>query len=132
MKDVRLHDYIMETEENEDNIHCKVENMSATSFWMMTMFPLKEVMGSRFGTYMCGFPRMMGIPCVHMAVVLMPQSVEGLNKNNFMQLWWMISQMHLQYPVNIKIKVGMDIASLILVWRTTTFVSVLRGQHPGK
>jgi hypothetical protein len=28
-------------------------------------------------------------------------------------LWWMISQMRLQYPVNMEIKVDMDIASLM-------------------
>ncbi len=49
---------------------------------------------------------------VHM---LKSGSVEGLNKNNFMPSWWKISQMHLQHPVNVKIKADMVIASLMSV-----------------
>ena len=51
---------------------------------------------------------------MHMVVALKYGSVKGLNESNFMPLWWMISLMHLQYPVDTKIKVDMDIASLIL------------------
>ena len=63
---------------------------------------------------MCGFTRMMGVPCVHMVVALKSGSVEGLNKNNFMSSWWMISQMHLEFPVDIEIKADMDIELLML------------------
>ena len=56
---------------------------------------------------------MMGVPCVHMVVLLKSGSVEGHNKNNFMPSWWMNSQMHLQYSVDMEIKADMDIASLM-------------------
>ena len=114
MKDVHLCDFIMETEENPDLVHCKVEKMLAITSWMTTTFPLEEVMGSSCGTCMCGFPRMMGVPCMHMVAALKSGSVEGLNENNFTPSWWMISQMCLQYPVNVEIKADMDIASLML------------------
>ncbi len=50
MKDVHLHDFIIETEENEDNVRCKVKKMAATSLWRATTLPVEEVMGFRFGT----------------------------------------------------------------------------------
>jgi hypothetical protein len=76
MKDVHLHDYIVETEE--------IKKTLAPSCQMMTNFPLEEVTGSRFRTCTCGAPRMMGVPCMHMVVALKSGSVKGIIKNNFM------------------------------------------------
>ena len=112
MKDVHLRDFIIETEENEDHVRCRVKKNSATHMWRTTTFPLEEVNGSRFGTCTCGSPRMMGVPCVHMVVALKSGSVVGLNENNFMPTWWMISQMRLQYPLDMMLKADMDMASL--------------------
>ena len=92
--------------------HIKKNSMSHV--WRMTTFPIEEVNGSRFGSCTCCSPRMMGVPCMHMVVVLKSRNVEGLNKNNLLPTWWMISQMRLQYPANMEIKVDMDIASLML------------------
>jgi hypothetical protein len=114
MKDVHLRDFIIETEENEDHFCCRVKNNSATHVWRTTTFPIEEVNGSRFGTCTCGSPRMMGEPCMHMVVALKSGSVEGLNENNFMPTWWMISQMRVQYPIDMVIKADMDMASLML------------------
>ncbi len=50
MKDVHLRDFIIETEENEDHVRCKVKKNSTTHVWRTTMFPIKEVNGSRFGS----------------------------------------------------------------------------------
>ncbi len=50
---------------------------------------------------------MMGVPCVHMVVALKSGTVDGLNENNFMPTWWMISQMGLQYPVDILYEVSL-------------------------
>ena len=113
MKDVHLRDFIIETEENEDHFRCRVKKNSGTHVWRTTTFPIKEMNGSRFGTCTCGYPKMMGVPCMHMVVALKSGSVDGLNENNFMPIWWMISQMHLQYPIDIVIKADMDIASLM-------------------
>ena len=55
---------------------------------------------------------MKGVPCVHMVVALKSGSIIGLNENNFMPSWWMISQMHLQYPVDMEIKV--EIIALLM------------------
>ena len=75
--------------------------------------PNQPFKGSRFGTCTCGFPMMMGVPCMHMVVALKSGTVDGLNENNFMPTWWMIYQMRLQYPVDLVIKADMDIASLM-------------------
>ena len=50
---------------------------------------------------------------MHMVIVLKSGSIEGLNENNCMPSWWMISQMRLQNPVDMEIKSDMEIASLM-------------------
>jgi hypothetical protein len=132
MKDVHLCDFIIETEENEDHVRCRVKKNLALHVWRTSTFPIEEVDGSRFGTCTCGSPRMMGVPCVHMVVVLKSKSVEDLNENNFMPTWWMISQMHLQYHVDMEIKWTWILPPSC--WRErwiTTFITALLGRHQG-
>ncbi len=76
VKDVHLRDFIIETEENEDHVRCKVKKNLASHVWRMTTFPIEDVNGSRFGTCTSGSPRMMGVPCMHMVVALKSGSVE--------------------------------------------------------
>ena len=80
MNDVHLRDFIIKTEENEDHVRCRVKKNLAAHVWRSTTFPIEEVNGSRFGTCTYGFPRMMGVPCVHMVVVPKSGSVDGLNE----------------------------------------------------
>ena len=72
-------DFIIETEENDDHFRCRVKKNSVTHVWRTTTFPIEEVNGSRFGTCTCGFPMMMGVPCMHMVVALKSGTVDGLN-----------------------------------------------------
>ncbi len=76
-------------------------------------FSLEEEMGSRFGTCTCRLPRVMEVPCKHVVAAPKLGTIDRLNENNFMPLWWMILQMHLQYPVDIAIKADMGIDVLM-------------------
>jgi hypothetical protein len=43
MKDIHLRDFIIESEENKEHIHCNVKKTMANSWWMTMTFPLDDV-----------------------------------------------------------------------------------------
>jgi hypothetical protein len=54
--------------------------------------------GSRFGTCSCGAPKVLGIPCEHMAAVVQA-GYDNLTQTNNMPFWWTMAQLHVQYPM---------------------------------
>ncbi len=71
--------------------------------------PLLEVAGLRFGSCSCRVTQVMGVPCQHMVAVLKSGVIEGFDKNNIMPVWWMMTTLKHQFPLDVTIGENMDI-----------------------
>ena len=60
--------------------------------------PNQPFKGSRFGTCSCGAPKVLGIPCEHMAAVVQA-GYNDLTKTDIMPFWWMMAELRLQFPM---------------------------------
>ena len=60
--------------------------------------PNQPFKGSRFGSCSCGAPKVLGIPCEHMAAVVQA-GYSDLTQTNIMPFWWTIAELRLQYPM---------------------------------
>ena len=63
--------------------------------------PNVSTRGSRFGTCTCGGPKVLGLPCEHIAAVV-KFGVLGVTTTNIMPYWWTIEEMRIQYPMNVE------------------------------
>jgi hypothetical protein len=63
----------------EETLHkCTVSRMKSTSKLTVTI-PMKDTMGSRFGSCTCRKPTKNGVPCKHMVAIVKASKIEGLN-----------------------------------------------------
>ena len=60
--------------------------------------PNQPFKGSRFGTCSCGAPKVLGIPCEHMAAVVQA-GYNDLTKTDIMPFWWTMAELRLQFPM---------------------------------
>ena len=92
-------------------------DISAVNFADYTLFNVKKngtnnvnakvkipnlpVKGSRFGTCSCGAPKVLGIPCEHMAAVVQA-GYNGLTTTDIMPFWWTMGELRVHYPMTDK------------------------------
>ncbi len=63
----------------EETLHkCTVSRMKSTCEFTVTI-PMKDTMGSRFGSCTCGNPTKDGVPSKHMVAIVKASKIEGLN-----------------------------------------------------
>ena len=60
--------------------------------------PNQPFKGSRFGSCSCGAPKVLGIPCKHMAAVVQAR-YNDLTQTNIMPFWWSVAELHVQFPM---------------------------------
>jgi hypothetical protein len=84
-----------------DNFHrFTVSRMTLTNEYKF-IIPVKETMGSRFGTCMCGKPKKDRVPCRHMVVILMSLKIEGLTRTRIMLYWWTTAHWQAQFAMDV-------------------------------
>ena len=54
--------------------------------------------GSTFGSCSCGAPKVLGIPCEHMAAVVQA-GYNNLTQTNIMPFWWTMAELRVQFPM---------------------------------
>lgn len=111
----------------EENILCIVGNVTAkvnrdASTYTVTIPKVNGTYGSYFRTCNFGAPKVHGLPCDHMAVLVKLGQVHGLNENNVMPLWWITEQMNLQFPCEQVMVGGMDMDLLKRMGNANNFI----------
>jgi hypothetical protein len=71
----------------EETLHkCTMSRMKSTSEFNVTL-PMKDTMGSRFGSCTCRKQMKDGVPCKHMVAIVKASKIEGLNRIQIMPYW---------------------------------------------
>ncbi len=65
--------------------------------------PLALLAGARFGSCSCCVTQVMGVPCQHMLAVLKSGVIEGFDKNNIIPVWWMMTTLKHQFPLDVTV-----------------------------
>ena len=63
--------------------------------------PNQPIDGTRFGMCSCGAPKVLGIPCEHMAAIVLAGYM-GLTTTDIMPFWWTMAELRVQFPMTEK------------------------------
>ncbi len=108
-KDIDVNKYVITVETGDQFAKCSVRKVGANTKMYLVIIPLAEVEGSRFGSCSCGVTQVMGVPCQHMVAVLKSGAIEEFDKNNIMPVWWMMTTLKRQFPLDVEVRENMDI-----------------------
>jgi hypothetical protein len=85
----------------EETLHkCTVSRMKSTSEFTVTI-PMKDTMGSRFGSCTCGKPTKNGVLCKHMVAIVKASKIEGLSQIWIMSYWLTSAHWRAQYTADV-------------------------------
>jgi hypothetical protein len=76
--DVDIRDYMINIMKGKTVHKCTMSKMKSTSEYTVTI-PMKDTMGSRFGSCTCGKPTNDGVPCKHMVAIVKTSKIKGLS-----------------------------------------------------
>ncbi len=109
LKDIDVNNYVVTVETGQHFANCRVRKTGANGKNYLVKIPLADVEGSRFGSCSCRITQVMGVPCQHMVALLKSGVIEGLDKNNIMLVWWMMTTLKRQFSLDVAVGENMDI-----------------------
>jgi hypothetical protein len=98
--DVDISEFWINVKKEETLHKCTVSRMKSTSEFTVTI-PMKDTMGSRFGSCTCGKPTKDGVPCKHMVAIVKVSKIEGLNQIQIMPYWLTSAHWQAQYAADV-------------------------------
>jgi hypothetical protein len=108
-KDIDVNNYVVTVKTGQHFANCSVRKTGANGKIFLVKIPLAEVEGSCFGSCSCRVTQVMGVPCQHMVAVLKSGVIEGFDENNIMPVWWMMTTLKRQFPLDVTVGENMDI-----------------------
>ncbi len=86
---------------NKITVHtCTVSGMKSTNEYTVSI-PMKDTMGSRFGSRTCGKPTKDGVPCKHMVAIVKALKIKGLSQIQIMPYWLTSAHWQAQYVADV-------------------------------
>jgi hypothetical protein len=96
-ENVKVQDYRLRVEPNDTMYTAIISRNTAGARAYYVKLPKNPYNGSHFGSCACGVPSKDGIPCVHMAVLVMSSEIPVLTRSNIMPYFWSTQHWQTQY-----------------------------------